>query len=90
MQVQSRWLSQVIGIVGRFGVKVSSAYRTPQHNSEVGGAPNSDHLTGNAVDFVGPPAALKALYAWAIAMRFPYVEPWSQTGGNHVHISFAR
>ncbi len=89
-QIQARWLPVVAGIVAAFGVKVSSAYRTTSHNSEVGGAPNSDHLTGNAVDFVGPPAAMRKLYDWAIKRGFPYVEPWSQTGGSHVHISFAR
>jgi len=89
-QVQSRWLSIVGTITRTFGVTVSSGYRTAAHNAEVGGAPNSDHLTGNAVDFVGSPTALRRLYQWAIKAGFPYVEPWSQTGGSHVHISFAR
>jgi len=77
-------------ITKTFGVTVSSGYRSVTHNEQVGGAPNSDHLTGNAVDFVGPPAALQRLYNWALKMHFPYVEPMSQTGGSHVHISFAR
>ena len=76
-------------IARKFGVKVSSGYRSPAHNAEVGGAPNSDHLSGNAVDFVGSSSALQALYAWALKQGFPYVEPLSQSK-NHVHISFIR
>lgn len=87
-KAQSRWINQIGAITRMFGVTVSSGYRTAQHNAEVGGAPNSDHLTGNAVDFVGSQSALQKLQAWA--GRFWYVEPWSQTGGTHVHISFNR
>lgn len=77
-------------IAQQFGVKVNSGYRSPAHNAQVGGAQGSDHLTGDAVDFTGSPAAMQALQQWALRQRFPYVEPWSQTGGSHVHISLRR
>lgn len=82
-------LPNVVGIAERFGVKVNSGYRSAEHNASVGGASHSDHLGGNAVDFTGSPAAMKKLYDWAQG-KFPYVEPWGQAGGNHVHISFIR
>jgi hypothetical protein len=76
----------VIQICKQFGVKVESGYRSGINNLAVGGAANSDHLRGQAVDFVGTPAAMKALYDYALG-RFPYVEPMGLSG-NHVHISF--
>ena len=81
-------LPAVEQLAGRFGVKVNSGYRSPQHNAQVGGAGNSDHLRGDAVDFTGAPAALQALYRFAQG-RFPYVEPMPQAR-DHVHISFRR
>ena len=75
-----------IQICKQFKVKVESGYRSGARNLAVGGANNSDHLRGQAVDFVGNPAAMKALYDYAIG-RFPYVEPMGLSG-NHVHISF--
>jgi hypothetical protein len=88
-QANSAIIPNVEAITKRFGVRVNSAYRSPQHNAEVGGASHSDHLSGNAIDFVGTPQQMKALYQWSQG-RFPYVEPWGQAGGNHVHISFIR
>lgn len=35
---------------GKYKVKVSSTYRDPIYNASVGGATNSKHLTGNAMD----------------------------------------
>lgn len=89
LMVDHAILPAVTEIAQKFGVKVNSGYRSPQHNAEVNGAPQSDHLSGDAVDFVGTPEQMRALYTWAQG-KFPYVEPWDQAGGTHVHISLKR
>lgn len=35
-------------------IHLSSSYRDPDHNSSVGGVPDSQHLTGHAVDIILP------------------------------------
>lgn len=44
----------------RFGLKKSSGLRSVQHNAAVGGAPASFHLSGQAADFSGDPAKMRA------------------------------
>lgn len=83
--VDARFLDDVIAIYKRFSTLVSSAYRTVKENEDAGGATNSDHLRGWAVDFVG--MNYKALYTWALKQKYPYVEPMSQSV-THCHISF--
>ena len=87
-QANSAIIPRVESIIKNFGVRVSSGYRSPEHNAEVGGAEHSDHLTGNAIDFAGTPEQMTRLYNWAQG-KFPYIEPMSQAK-DHVHISFIR
>lgn len=90
IQLNAPVASTAEALAKQFGVKINSGYRSPAHNAAVGGAENSDHLSGNAVDFTGSAAAMRALYAYAQKQGYAYIEPWSQTGGSHVHISFIR
>lgn len=90
IQLAAPIAGQAEALAKRFGLKINSGYRSPEHNASVGGAKNSDHLSGDAVDYTGSPAAMRALYNYALKAGYAYVEPWAQAGGNHVHISFAR
>lgn len=89
IQLDAAVLPTADQIAQRFGVRINSGYRSPQHNAAVGGAAGSDHLTGDAVDYTGAPSQLAALYAWAQRQKFPYLEPMGQSR-DHVHISLAR
>ena len=35
-------------------IEISCAFRCPEHNAEVGGVPNSQHVLGNAADIIVP------------------------------------
>lgn len=45
---------------------VSSGYRSAALNKEVGGAPNSQHLTGEAVDIIVPGLKVEELFQFII------------------------
>jgi hypothetical protein len=42
---------------------INSGYRSPEHNAAVGGAPNSQHVKGTAVDFVVKGVSPAQVYA---------------------------
>lgn len=84
--LQSEWVGQTDYICHRFDLLVSSGYRTGAENDAAGGATNSDHLRGDAVDLVGSRHNVYACHDWADD-RFPYVEPMAEAR-THCHISF--
>jgi hypothetical protein len=63
------------------GTQVSSLLRSPQHNAEVGGVPNSQHMRGTAGDFVIPKPEQAAFIAKAKAMGYEVIPE-----GDHVHV----
>ncbi|NDD83901.1 DUF882 domain-containing protein [bacterium] len=73
-------------------VKVNSGYRSPTVNKAVGGATNSQHMTGNAVDFEVPGIPNATVAQW-IVDNCPYDQVILEfyTGGNTgwVHASWA-
>ena len=77
-------------IAKKFGLSVSSSYRTPQHNAEVGGVPNSYHTKGLAFDFVGSSSAMSAARAWASRHpeMFKEVLVHDVGSGLHLHLAF--
>lgn len=62
---------------------VTSAYRTQEHNKEVGGVPNSQHLFGKAVDIRMPNSATQLnKLIWALSQAgFTGVGVYN----NHLH-----
>lgn len=68
-------------LASNFGAQITSLQRTPQHNREVGGVPNSQHLTGTAGDFVVPPQAKPGFIAAAQQGGYQAIDE-----GDHIHL----
>lgn len=66
------------------GAKVTSGVRSTQHNAEVGGVPNSRHLTGNAADLVPPAGMTLAQLGDEARRRMPGAKVIVES--DHVHI----
>jgi hypothetical protein len=64
-----------------YGAKVTSRTRTPEHNREVGGVPNSQHIVGTAWDFVPPQSQWDAFKADAARRGYQVIDE-----GNHIHL----
>jgi len=81
-------MEEVRELLGNRPITITSGYRTQTINNAVGGAKSSQHLTGQAVDFIcagfGPPAAIMKRLAGSdldfdqLILEF----------GKWVHISF--
>jgi hypothetical protein len=71
----------VEALVRVFGGTISSGYRDPQKNAEVGGVPNSQHMRGTGFDAVfQSPQAKQAAMTRARAMGYEAIDE-----GDHVH-----
>jgi hypothetical protein len=76
-------ISQVLG----GAVQVTSAGRSPEHNAAVGGAANSYHLRGQALDFIPPKGMSMADAAAALKKSgIPFAELLDE--GDHVHVAW--
>jgi len=94
LRVDAAYVPLVAWIESHFGVRATSLWRSRAHNAAVGGANQSDHLSGAVGDFVGTPAAMNRLAGWAKLAGFPFVETPAMSiaagEGAHTHISFWR
>lgn len=76
------------------GLTETSGYRTPEHNAEVGGVPNSyhtqldDHGNSRAYDFVGSAADMQSAAAWARQNGAAEVLIHNAGSGQHLHIAW--
>jgi len=54
LKATARCMEDVRDLLGGKPVLVSSAYRSPELNAFIGGSKNSQHMSGEAVDFTCP------------------------------------
>jgi hypothetical protein len=79
-------LAAVAGIGSQWG-RVTSTYRSPEHNRRVGGVRNSYHMSGRAIDIARRPGVSH----WQIAAAFRnagYRLIESLDEGDHSHFAF--
>lgn len=76
------------------GLTETSGYRTPEHNAEVGGVPNSyhtqldEHGNSRAYDFVGSAADMQNGADWARQNGATEVLVHNVGSGQHLHVAW--
>ena len=84
VKVDHRLVERLQKLRDRLGkpIIITSGYRTPEHNKKVGGAPNSQHLHGTAVDI--------KIYGMTPKQILPHAEAVGFTGiglySGHIHV----
>lgn len=71
-------------------IKVNSGYRTPAYNKQIGGATNSQHCRGEAVDIFPLEKDIEDVFAMIIR-EFKYdqvILEKNNAGGRWIHISY--
>lgn len=74
-------------------VVVNSGYRSPELNKAVGGAPGSQHLTGEAADIEDASRGReenKKLFELIIQLGLPFDQLINEFDYNWIHVSFCR
>jgi hypothetical protein len=69
-------------------VIISSGYRSPELNLAVGGSTNSDHMTGDAVDFICPGFGAPSTIVSALKDAGIEFDQLIEEFGRWVHMSF--
>ena len=69
-------------------IKINSFYRSPKLNTAVGGAKNSQHVKGEAIDLTaGSVEENRKLYNW-ICENLEFDQAIWEYGGRWIHISY--
>ena len=70
-------------------LRVGSFYRSIKLNQAIGGAKNSQHVLGEAIDFdAGTPSENKKIFDWFIKSGLPFDQVIWEFGGDWIHISY--
>jgi peptidase M15-like protein len=80
-------LSSAAALGAHWG-RVTSTYRSPEHNREVGGVPDSYHLLGRAID-IARGAGINHAMIKAAYLRAGYTLVESLDEGDHSHFAFS-
>lgn len=74
-------------VMNSIGARVTSGYRSFEHNKRVGGQPNSYHLTGNARDIAKSPGmSLDKIVSALKKQGYDVVEKLDE--GDHYHVAW--
>ncbi len=86
-KMDKRLLNLLDSIRERLGapIIVLSGYRCAKHNAEVGGAKNSYHMRGQAVDITTPKMGPRDFYKW-LEDNFKIDGHGSYKGFNHIDV----
>lgn len=80
--------ANVVYLRDNFNLRVTSGYRDPARNAAVGGAVNSHHLTGRAIDLVGSESDMQKAAAWCHTQGNVEVLIHSVSSGRHLHCAW--
>ena len=89
LKATARCMEDVRDLLGGKPVLISSAYRSPELNAAIKGSKNSQHMTGEAVDFICPKFGTPEQIAQAIKDSPLLFDQCILEFYRWVHISFS-
>lgn len=72
-------------LAGNYDATITSLFRTPEHNREVGGVSDSQHTKGTAGDFIVPERNKSAFKDAASSLGYQIIDE-----GNHIHLQLPK
>jgi zinc D-Ala-D-Ala carboxypeptidase len=74
-------------------IVITSGYRDPDKNKSVNGVPRSNHLTGQAADFIVKGSDLSDVYNTILGLNLSFDElilyrPGTRSKTGHIHITY--